>query len=73
MPDVPTTSCAAKKIQSLSKLYKVKRLASGTFGAAARHRLVVLRQEGLDPNGNVIRLQMGGGDARFCRPVLRYR
>src|SRR5262249_31312922 len=47
-----------------------KRIAIGTFGAAADIALrVVLRQDGLDPERDVIRLQMGGGDSRFAALV----
>jgi len=57
---------AKKEFKSLRDL-KGKRIAIGTFGAAADIALrVVLRQEGLDPERDVIRLQMGGGDSRFA-------
>ncbi len=56
---------AKKELKSLKDL-KGKRIAIGTFGAAADIALrVVLRQDGLDPERDVIRLQMGGGDSRF--------
>ena len=66
----PDYFLAAKKgFRSLTEL-KGKRIAIGTFGAAADIALrVVLRQEGLDPERDVIRLQMGGGDSRFAALV----
>jgi len=60
---------AKKEFRSLKDL-KGKRIAIGTFGAAADIALrVVLRQDGLDPERDVIRLQMGGGDSRFAALV----
>ena len=60
---------AKKEFKSLRDL-KGKRIAIGTFGAAADIALrVVLRQEGFDPERDVIRLQMGGGDSRFAALV----
>jgi ABC-type nitrate/sulfonate/bicarbonate transport system substrate-binding protein len=60
---------AKKEFKSLKDL-KGKRIAIGTFGAAADIALrVVLRQEGLDPERDVIRLQLGGGDSRFAALV----
>ena len=60
---------ARKEFKSLKDL-KGKRIAIGTFGAAADIALrVVLRQDGLDPERDVIRLQMGGGDSRFAALV----
>ena len=60
---------AKKEFKSLRDL-KGKRIAIGTFGAAAAIALrVVLRQDGLDPERDVIRLQMGGGDSRFAALV----
>jgi ABC-type nitrate/sulfonate/bicarbonate transport system substrate-binding protein len=60
---------AKKEFKSLKDL-KGKRIAIGTFGAAADIALrVVLRQDGLDPERDVIRLQMGGGDLRFAALV----
>ena len=60
---------AKKEFRSLKEL-KGKRIAIGTFGAAADIALrVVLRQDGLDPERDVIRLQMGGGDSRFAALV----
>ena len=60
---------AKKEFKSLRDL-KGKRIAIGTFGAAADIALrVVLRQEGLDPERDVIRLQLGGGDSRFAALV----
>jgi NitT/TauT family transport system substrate-binding protein len=58
-----------KEFKSLRDL-KGKRIAIGTFGAAADIALrAVVRQEGLDPDRDVIRLQMGGGDSRFAALV----
>jgi NitT/TauT family transport system substrate-binding protein len=55
-----------KEIKSPRDL-KGKKIGIGTFGAAADIALrTVLRQEGLDPDRDVIRLQMGGGDSRFA-------
>ena len=55
-----------KEIKSPRDL-KGKKIGIGTFGAAADIALrTVLRQEGLDPGRDVIRLQMGGGDSRFA-------
>ena len=60
---------ARKEFKSLKDL-KGKRVAIGTFGAAADIALrVALRQDGLDPERDVIRLQMGGGDSRFAALV----
>jgi NitT/TauT family transport system substrate-binding protein len=60
---------AKKEFKSLRDL-KGKRIAIGNFGAAADIALrVVLRQEGLDPERDVIRLQLGGGDSRFAALV----
>jgi NitT/TauT family transport system substrate-binding protein len=60
---------AKREFKSLKDL-KGKRIAIGTFGAAADIALrVVLRQEGLDPERDVVRLQMGGGDSRFAALV----
>jgi ABC-type nitrate/sulfonate/bicarbonate transport system substrate-binding protein len=60
---------AKKEFKSLKDL-RGKRIAIGTFGAAADIALrVVLRQDGLDPERDVIRLQMGGGDSRFAALV----
>jgi len=60
---------ARKEFKSLKDL-EGKRIAIGTFGAAADIALrVVLRQDGLDPERDVIRLQMGGGDSRFAALV----
>ena len=60
---------AKRELKSLRDL-KGKRIAIGTFGAAADIALrVVLRQEGLDPERDVVRLQMGGGDSRFAALV----
>jgi NitT/TauT family transport system substrate-binding protein len=55
-----------KEIKS-SRDLKGKKIGIGMFGAAADIALrTVLRQEGLDPDRDVIRLQMGGGDSRFA-------
>jgi len=55
-----------KEIKSPRDL-KGKKIGIGTFGAAADIALrIVLRQEGLDPDRDVIRLQTGGGDSRFA-------
>jgi ABC-type nitrate/sulfonate/bicarbonate transport system substrate-binding protein len=60
---------AKREFKSLKEL-RGKRIAIGTFGAANDIALrVVLRQEGLDPERDVIRLQMGGGDSRFAALV----
>jgi NitT/TauT family transport system substrate-binding protein len=60
---------AKREFKSLKEL-RGKRIAIGTFGAAADIALrAVLRQEGLDPERDVIRLQMGGGDSRFAALV----
>ena len=60
---------AKKEFKSLKDL-RGKRIAIGTFGAAADIALrTVLRQEGLDPERDVIRLQLGGGDSRFAALV----
>ena len=60
---------AKKEFRSLKDL-KGKRIAIGTFGAAADIAFrVVPRQDGLDPERDVIRLQMGGGDSRFAALV----
>ena len=60
---------AKKEFKSLNDL-RGKRIGIGTFGAAADLALgTVLRQEGLDPERNVVRLQMGGGDSRFAALV----
>ncbi|HTN73340.1 MAG TPA: ABC transporter substrate-binding protein [Methylomirabilota bacterium] len=57
---------ARKDIKSLRDL-RGRRIGIGTFGAAADLVLrAVLRQEGLDADRDVIRLQMGGGDSRFA-------
>jgi NitT/TauT family transport system substrate-binding protein len=60
---------AKREFKSLKDL-RGKRIAIGTFGAAADIALrTVLRQEGLDPERDVIRLQLGGGDSRFAALV----
>ena len=46
---------------------KGKRIAIGSFGAAADLALrAVAKQEGLDPDRDLIRLQMGGAAARYA-------
>ena len=46
---------------------KGKRIAIGSFGAAADLALrTVAKQEGLDPDRDLIRLQMGGAAARYA-------
>jgi ABC-type nitrate/sulfonate/bicarbonate transport system substrate-binding protein len=54
-----------REIKSFKDL-KGKRIAIGSFGAAADLALrTVARQEGLDPERDLIRLQMGGTSARY--------
>jgi ABC-type nitrate/sulfonate/bicarbonate transport system substrate-binding protein len=56
---------ARKEIRSVKEL-KGKRIAIGSFGAAADLALgVALRTEALDPDRDVVRLQMGGAGARY--------
>ena len=46
---------------------KGKRIAIGSFGAAADLALrIVAKQDGLDPDRDLIRLQMGGAAARYA-------
>jgi len=55
-----------KEIRSVKEL-KGKRIAIGSFGAAADLALrTVATQEGLDPDRDLIRLQMGGAAARYA-------
>jgi NitT/TauT family transport system substrate-binding protein len=55
-----------KEIRSLKDL-KGKRVAIGTFGAAADLALrTVAKQDGLDPDRDLIRLQMGGAASRYA-------
>jgi len=55
-----------KEIRSVKDL-KGKRIAIGSFGAAADLALrAVARQDGLDPDRDLVRLQMGGGGARYA-------
>ncbi len=55
-----------KEIKSVKDL-KGKRVAIGSFGAAADLALrAVAKQDGLDPAGDLVRLQMGGGGARYA-------
>jgi NitT/TauT family transport system substrate-binding protein len=66
----PDYFLAAKKEFKTVKDLKGKRIAIGSFGAAADLVLrTVLQQEGLDPERDVVRLQMGGGDSRFAALV----
>jgi ABC-type nitrate/sulfonate/bicarbonate transport system substrate-binding protein len=54
-----------KEIKSVKDL-KGKRIAIGSFGAAADLALrTVAKQDGLDPDRDLIRLQMGGAAARY--------
>ena len=58
-----------KEIRSLKDL-KGKRVAIGTFGAAADLALrTVAKQDGLDPDRDLIRLQMGGDASRYASLV----
>lgn len=55
-----------KEIKSTKDL-KGKRIAIGSFGAAADLALrVVAKQDGLDPDRDLIRLQMGGAASRYA-------
>jgi NitT/TauT family transport system substrate-binding protein len=55
-----------KDIKSVKDL-KGKRIAIGSFGAAADLALrAVAKQEGLDPDRDLIRLQMGGAASRYA-------
>ena len=55
-----------KEIKSVKEL-KGKRIAIGSFGAAADLALrTVAKQDGLDPDRDLVRLQMGGGAARYA-------
>jgi ABC-type nitrate/sulfonate/bicarbonate transport system substrate-binding protein len=55
-----------KEINSVKDL-KGKRIAIGSFGAAADLALrTVAKQDGLDPDRDLIRLQIGGAAARFA-------
>ncbi len=55
-----------KDIKSVKDL-KGKRIAIGSFGAAADLALrVVARQDGLDPERDLMRLQMGGAASRYA-------
>jgi NitT/TauT family transport system substrate-binding protein len=54
-----------KEIRSVKDL-KGKRVAIGSFGAAADLALrMVAKQDGLDPDRDLIRLQMGGAASRY--------
>jgi len=55
-----------KDIRSVRDL-KGKRIAIGSFGAAADLALrAVAKQDGLDPDRDIVRLQMGGAAARYA-------
>ena len=55
-----------KDVKSVKDL-RGKRIAIGSFGAAADLALrAVARQEGLDPDRDLIRLQMGGAASRYA-------
>jgi ABC-type nitrate/sulfonate/bicarbonate transport system substrate-binding protein len=55
-----------KDIKSVKDL-KAKRIAIGSFGAAADLALrAVARQDGLDPDRDLMRLQMGGAASRYA-------
>jgi NitT/TauT family transport system substrate-binding protein len=55
-----------KEVKSVKDL-KGKRVAIGSFGAAADLALrTVAKQEGLDPDRDLIRLQMGGAASRYA-------
>jgi len=55
-----------KEISSVKEL-RNKRIAIGSFNAAADLALrAVAKQDGLDPDRDLIRLQMGGGAARYA-------
>ena len=55
-----------KEIRSVREL-KGKRIAIGSFGAAADLALrTVAKQDGLDPDRDLVRLQMGGAAARYA-------
>ena len=55
-----------KEIRSVKEL-KGKRIAIGSFGAAADLAMrTVVKQDGLDPDRDLIRLQMGGAAARYA-------
>ena len=55
-----------KEIKSVKDL-KGKRIAIGSFGAAADLALrTVAKQDGLDPDRDLIRLQMGGAASRYA-------
>lgn len=55
-----------REIKSVKDL-KGKRIAIGSFGAAADLALrAVAKQDGLDPDRDLVRLQMGGGAARYA-------
>jgi NitT/TauT family transport system substrate-binding protein len=55
-----------KEVSSVKDL-KGKRIAIGSFGAAADLALrAVAKQDGLDPDRDLVRLQMGGAAARYA-------
>ena len=54
-----------REIKSVKEL-KGKRIAIGSYGAAADLALrAVAKQDGLDPDRDLVRLQMGGASARY--------
>ena len=58
-----------KDVKSVKDL-KGKRIAIGSFGAAADLALrAVAKQEGLDPDRDLVRLQMGGAASRYASLV----
>ena len=58
-----------KDVKSVRDL-KGKRIAIGSYGAAADLALrAVAKQDGLDPDRELIRLQMGGAAARYAALV----
>ena len=62
-----------KEFRSVKDL-KGKRVAIGSYGAAADLALrMVAKQDGLDPDRDLIRLQMGGAAARYACATCRQR
>jgi ABC-type nitrate/sulfonate/bicarbonate transport system substrate-binding protein len=63
----PDYFLTVKKEVSSVKDLKGKRIAIGSYGAAADLALrAVARQDGLDPDRDLVRLQMGGAAARYA-------
>lgn len=63
----PDYFLTVKREIRLVKDLKGKRIAIGSFGAAADLALrAVAKQDGLDPDRDLIRLQMGGAAARYA-------